>query len=31
MRQVITKEVFEENVKLIGKEGKVYYLPADSI
>lgn len=30
-RQVITKEVFEENVKLIGKEGKVYYLPADSI
>ena len=30
-RQVITKEVFEENVKLIGKEGKIYYLPADSI
>ena len=30
-RQVITKEVFEENVKLIGKEEKVYYLPADSI
>ena len=30
-RQVITKEVFEENIKLIGKEGKVYYLPADSI
>lgn len=30
-RQVITKEVFEDNVKLIGKEGKIYYLPADSI
>src|SRR5699024_1637558 len=30
-RQVSTREVFDENVKLIGKEGKVYYLPADSI
>ena len=30
-RNVSTKEVFDENVKLIGKEGKIYYLPADSI
>lgn len=30
-RNVSTKEVFDENVKLIGKEGKIYYLPTDSI
>lgn len=30
-RQVSTREVFDENVKLIGKEGKIYYLSADSI
>jgi len=30
-RNVSTKEVFDENVKLIGKEGKIYYLPADGI
>lgn len=30
-RQVSTREVFDEDIKLIGKEGKVYYLPADSI
>ena len=30
-RQLSTREVFDEEVKLIGKEGKVYYLPADSM
>lgn len=30
-RQVSTREVFDEDIKLIGKEGKVYYLPADSM
>lgn len=30
-RQVPVREVFNEDVKLIGKEGKIYYLPADSI
>lgn len=29
--QVFTREAFNENVKLIKKEKKIYYLPADSV